>query len=286
MKRVIVCDSGLGGLNIAARFFSAEKRNRAPCELIYFNAYPSQQCGFNKLSSEREQEEVFRDVFEGMKKFSPDLCLIACNTLSIVYDRLKEWYQPEFEVSGIVDTAVDGMLETLQKNPSASMLILGTKSTVESGVYAKKLIAKGIAPERIRGLCCPVLATMLESDPAAEEVQESIARYAEQAARLFESEPEQLFCALCCTHFGFASEIWQNAFSNQFSNFSGLVNPNDLLGTDFSAEIFSYHSRIDFFPGARESMSAYFEKRSPQISGALKTAESEPELFHFTKGDI
>lgn len=286
MKRVIVCDSGLGGLNIASRFFSAEKSEKEPCELIYFNAYPSQQCGFNKLSSEREQEEVFRDVFEGMKKFSPDLCLIACNTLSIVYDRLKKWYQPDFEVSGIVDAAVNGMFETLQKNPSASMLILGTKSTVESGVYAQQLAAKGIAPERIKGLGCPGLATLLESDPAADEVQKSIVRYAEQAAGLFESEPEQLFCALCCTHFGFASEIWQKEFSKQFANFSGLVNPNDLLGTDFPAARFSYHSRIDFFPGARESMSTYFEKRSPQISEALKTAESEPELFKFTKGEI
>lgn len=283
MKKIIVCDSGLGGLNIAARFFG-EKRADEKCELIYFNAYPAKDCGFNKLASEREQEEVFRDVFEGMKKFSPDLCFIACNTLSIVYERLKKWYEVPFEVVGIVDAAVNGMYDVLQQNPESSMLILGTKSTVESGVYAQKLIKKGIGSERIKGLACPGLATLLESDPASEEVCKDIEVYAEKAMELFENEPQKLYCALCCTHFGFASQIWEKKFSEKFENFAGLVNPNDLLGTGFSAEKFSYHSKIDFFAGARESMSAYFEENVPSIADALKNAVYNDELFKFNKG--
>ena len=279
MKRIVVCDSGLGGLNIASHFFSGTAENKERCELIYFNAYPSLHYGFNKLASEREQEELFRNVFEGMKKFSPDLCLIACNTLSIIYERLKKWYTPAFAVSGIVDAAVDGMFDTLQKNPGSSLLILGTKSTVESGVYAQRLIDRNIAPERIKALGCPGLATLLESDPAAQEVRKSIAGYAGTAAGLFETEPEKLFCALCCTHFGFASEIWEKEFSSSFSGFAGLINPNDLLGNEFSADTFSYHSRIEFFPGARESMSAYFENNAPRIADALKNAEAEDDLF-------
>lgn len=286
MKKIVVCDSGLGGLNIAARFFEKDNAAEQKCELIYFNAYPSVSCGFNKLASEREQEEVFRDVFEGMKKFSPDLCLIACNTLSIVYERLKKWYVPSFEVIGIVDAAVDGMFEKLQENPESSMLILGTKSTVESGVYAQKLIEKGIAFERIKALACPGLATLLESDPASEEVKKDIADYAEKAAELFDSEPQKLFCALCCTHFGFALPIWEKEFSGKFRSFSGIVNPNDLLGTGFAAENFRYCSKIDFFEGARESMSAYFEAKSSMIAEALKTAEYDDKLFNFTKGNI
>ena len=281
MKKIVVCDSGLGGLNIASHFFAGSDEKKERCEVIYFNAYPSPECGFNKLPSERAQEEVFRDVFEGMKKFSPDLCLIACNTLSIIFERLKKWYDPGFEVIGIIDAAVDGMFESLQNFPESSLLILGTKSTVESGVYAQKLIARGIAPERIKGLACPGLATLLESDPAAPEVCETISKYAKEAVKLFTAEPEKLFCALCCTHFGFASEIWEREFGRSFSGFAGLIDPNNLLGTDFAAAEFSYHSKIEFFPGARESMSAYFEKISPQISASLTHAEAETDLFEF-----
>lgn len=285
MKKIVVCDSGLGGLNIAAGFFAnANISSEEPCELIYFNAYPDKDCGFNKLASEREQEEVFRDVLEGMKKFSPDLCLIACNTLSIVYERLQKWYMPAFPVTGIIDAAVDGMFEKLAAYPESSMLILGTKSTVESGVYAQKLVDKGIAPERIKGLGCPGLATLLESDPASEAVQKDIADYALKAKGLFANEPQKLFSALCCTHFGFASPIWTKEFSKVFKNFAGLVNPNDLLGTGFSAANFKYCSKIDFFEGARESMSAYFEQFAPPIADALKTAKYDENLFNFTKG--
>ena len=187
MKTVIVCDSGLGGLNIASGFFNEANRGFEACRLIYFNAYPAKDAGFNKLPTERSQEELFREVLESMKKFSPDMCLIACNTLSIVYERLAKWYTPEFPVVGIVDAAVEKMFDALQKNPGSQLLILGTKSTVESQVYAKKLIGKGVDPERIYGLGCPGLATLLEADPDAPEVVEKIAQYAAEAEKFIVS---------------------------------------------------------------------------------------------------
>ena len=92
MKRVVICDSGLGGLNVASGFFSV--REGEICDVIYFNAYPAKGGGFNTLPSDRAREDLLRNVLEAMKKFSPDLCLVACNTLSIVWERLKERYAP------------------------------------------------------------------------------------------------------------------------------------------------------------------------------------------------
>lgn len=281
MKRIVVCDSGLGGLNIAARFFSGRAASDAPpCEIVYFNAFPAQNKGFNNLGSDREREEVLRDAFEGMGRFSPDLCLIACNTLSIVWERLKAWYAPAFPVTGIVEAAVDGMAGALRREPESSLLILGTKSTVASGMYPARLAAAGIAPGRIRSLGAPGLATLLESDPASSEVRARIDDCAARAEALFERRPPRLLLGLCCTHFGFAAPLWLDLFGRRFGDVA-LVNPNDLLGADFAARAFSYHSRIDFFPGAREHMSAYFEASAPQIAAALRAARPEPGLFDF-----
>jgi glutamate racemase len=285
MKKIIVCDSGLGGLNIASRFFAEENKALEACELIYFNAYPAPDCGFNKLPSCRAQEEVFRDVLEGMKKFSPDLCLIACNTLSIVYERLAKWYTPEFPVVGIVDVAVDALFRALNENPGSQLLILGTKSTVESGVYAQRVAEKGIDPARIKALGCPGLATLLESDPAAPEVSERIRNYASDAAKMFDGKVEKLFLGLCCTHFGFAADIWLRRFGEFFPCVQ-LVDPNVLLGNEWSAQSIRYVSRIDFFPGAMESMCACFEKEAPLLAGALKKARSDKELFKFSEGNF
>ena len=161
MKRIVVCDSGLGGLNIAARFFAENLREVAPeCEIVYFNAYPEAGRGFNTFPSERRQEEVLRDVFVGIGHFEPDLCLIACNTLSIVWERLSARYTPPFPVAGIVEAATQGMAAALMKDERSTLLVLGTRSTVESGTYPKRLVALGIDGSRLYALGCPKLATL------------------------------------------------------------------------------------------------------------------------------
>ena len=278
MKKVIVCDSGLGGLNVAARFFNEKAQDAEPCDIVYFNAYPSQEGGFNKLPSKLSQEMLLRNVFEGMAKFKPDSCLIACNTLSIIYDRMRAWYTPPFPVSGIIEAAVNGVATAVQDVPDASVLIVGTNSTIESGVYSYRF-SKHVSSRRIRSLACPGLATRLESNPAAPEIQASIADYAKEAALLWKTPPKKLLLALCCTHFEYALPFWQEEFSKVFGDGLRIVNPNALLGKDICAKSFSYHSKIPFFPGAQDSIGAYFKESAPAISAALKKAKPDNELF-------
>lgn len=282
MKRIVVCDSGLGGLNIAGSFFAPERRGAVPCEVVFFNAYPEAERGFNALSDDAAREEMLRNVLDGIARFSPDLCLIACNTLSIIWERLKREFDPGFPVEGIIDAAVGAMASALTREPDSSMLILGTKSTASSGIYPAALAAKKIEPERLRSLGCPGLATLIESDPAAPKVRECIAGYARESAALFPQPPRKLLLALCCTHFGFAAECWREEFGREFGIPVDIVNPNCHFGGDFCAETFSYHARIGFFPGARESMSRYFDVAAPLISAALRRAEPEPDLFKIT----
>ena len=278
MKRIVVCDSGLGGLNIAGRFFSP-RRAAEPCELIYFNAYPEEGRGFNTLPDDRAREKLFRNVLEGIARFEPDLCLVACNTLSIVWENLKAYWRPAFPVSGIVDAAVEAMLDALANEPDASLLILGTKSTAASGLYPERLIQRGIDAGRIRSLGCPGLATLLESDPGSPEVAAQIAAHADEARALFPGLPEKLQLGLCCTHFGFASSLWQREFERAFGVPVGVVDPNDRFGKEFRAASFSYHARIALFAGARENIGRYFAASAPAIAEALRKAEPESTLF-------
>ncbi len=279
MKRIVVCDSGLGGLNVASRFFAPESRGGTPCELCYFNAYPSPAGGFNKLASAAEQEELLQSVLEGIGLLAPDLCLIACNTLSIVYEGLARRHRPEFEVRGIAGVAVDRMEEALNADPESTLLILGTRTTVESGLYRERLLAKCFAPERIRALACPGLATLLESDPAAAEVSDRIAEYACAAEKLFPRKPRKLVLGFCCTHFGFAEPLWRKWFGERFGSGVRIVDPNGFFAAGYESEKMRYLSRIPFFPGAQESMCRYFQKNAPAVAEALAHAVPERELF-------
>ena len=282
MKRIVVCDSGLGGLNVAGAFFAPARRGMEPCEVVYFNAYPEAGRGFNTLPDDAAREEMLDNVFAGIARFAPDLCLIACNTLSIVWERLKGRFNPGFPVAGIVDAAVGAMASALAREPESAMVILGTKSTAESGLYPARLTARGVAPERLRSLGCPGLATLIESDPAAPEVRERIAGYAREAAAFFPEPPPKLLLALCCTHFGFATSCWREEFERVFGIPAEIVDPNDHFGGEFRAESFDYHARIEFFPGARESMSRHFDGCAPAIAAALRRAKPERGLFDIT----
>lgn len=279
MKRIVVCDSGLGGLNIAGHFFFPRGEAVEPCELIYFNAYPEEGRGFNTLPDDLAREALFRNVLEGIARFDPDLCLVACNTLSIVWERLKAYWRPAFPVAGIIDAAVAAMVAALEREPDSAMLILGTKSTAASGLYPERLTARGVDQGRIRSLGCPGLATLLESDPSSPEVALRIAGHAREARALFPELPAKLQLALCCTHFGFAVPLWRREFARAFGIPIGIVDPNEHFGGEFRAASFSYHARIGLFAGARDHIGSYFAVSAPAIAAALRQAEPESTLF-------
>lgn len=279
-KRVVVCDSGLGGLNIASRYFSASRmKEKEECDILYFNAFPDSNMGFNDLG-ESDQEKMLKNVLEGMKKFSPDLCLIACNTVSIIFDRLKKWYTPAFPVQGIVEIAIEGMKKfLLEEEKESGILILGTESTVRSQVYSSRLEAEGVNKKRIFALACPGVAKKLESGPATEEVKNLIRHFAAQAPQI--PAGEKCALAFCCTHYAYAEEIWKKAFNGKWGYTPIILDPNQWMAEAATGKgiSFQFLSRIPLFPGAKENMPEVFAQEAPLIAEKLKNVQEDPALF-------
>ncbi len=278
MKKILICDSGIGGLNVAARFFRPDAAGD-DAEIIYFNAYPAVGKGFNAMRSPRDQEELFRIVLEAMTPFSPDICLIACNTLSIIAQRLAAYYQPPFPIQGILDAATKKMTDALRRNETTPLLLLGTATTIHSGFYQQQLIRQGVKRETIFSLAVPGLATQLESGIDTPEVAEKIAACARQAKQLLPEGTKKLYLGLCCTHFGFASHIWEREFSAVFGAKPTLLDPDQWFGGNAVGKKFRYVSRIPFFGDGQKVMTQFFSGSAPEISGALATAQADPRLF-------
>ena len=277
MKNLILCDSGLGGLDIAAPFF--QKKESSEWNLIYVNAFPDPKFGFNDLADSRMQEEVFQAVLEGMERFSPALCMIACNTLSIVWQRLSKRYRPSFPVVGIIEKAVDAMTAAAESEPESQLLILGTDTTVSSNVYPEELSSRGIQPERIHSLACPGLAKKIEADPASPDLAELISGYAQKAAELLRNVPGKLFLCFCCTHYGYAEKFWRAAFLRHFPDVE-TVNPNRAMLLDGRAETFAYYARVPLGETQRNAMADWFAFTAPPITKALRHTQPDGELFH------
>lgn len=81
------------------------------------------------------------------------LILIACNSASsAAYDLMKEYAGKKAQIFNVIDPVVDFIRETYS---GTSIGLIGTKATVQSGVYQKKIEGLG------QGLSCRALATPL-----------------------------------------------------------------------------------------------------------------------------
>ena len=178
---------------------------------------------------------------------------------------------------GIIDEAVKGMTAAAQAEPDSHLLILGTATTVSSGVYSDALRADGIAASRIHSLACPGLAKLIEKDPAAPEVRQWIRGYAETAEKTLKCASKLHLC-FCCTHYGYAENCWKEEFRRYFPSV-GIINPNRLLDLPGSAASFAYHSRLELEDHQRQAMSGWFAASAAPISEALRRAHAESGLF-------
>ena len=136
---ILITDSGLGGLSICADVVSRLNRKSffKNAAVTYFNAWPDQGRGYNKFNPVAERIRIFDRALLGMNAYRPDLIMIACNTLSALYDQTDFSRHTGIPVLGIIDFGVDLIYENLNHNPGSKALILGTLTTIEENRHKK-----------------------------------------------------------------------------------------------------------------------------------------------------
>jgi glutamate racemase len=251
----IVTDSGLGGLSVFAQI-ARQLRENAPFEkidLIYFNAWPFSHKGYNHFPNMAAKAAVFNNAMEAMARFNPDTILIACNTLSIIYPFTK-FFQTgnsaidqtidrtigpnmgkdtgpgkKIPVTGIVDHGVEMIHEQLSMYPESCVVIFGTPTTIKEKTHAKALIKMGIAPSRIINQGCQNLAGKIEKDPFDKRVAQMIETNARKAAAKLPPFKGKVFAALCCTHFGYCSNLFKTSLATHTRQEVIPLNPNERM---------------------------------------------------------
>jgi glutamate racemase len=85
--------------------------------------------------------------------------VIACNSASsAAYELLKEYVHKDIHIINVIDPMVDLVLNRF---PDAAVGLIGTKRTVQSGVYLRK-IEEGRKNITVHSLATPLLAPMIE----------------------------------------------------------------------------------------------------------------------------
>ena len=232
--KIVITDSGLGGLNILYNCFKyfQEHNSNSFVELVFFNALPTETTGYNQINSYANKVRTFDSALNAMSKLNPDMILIACNTLSVVYLDTQFKKENKVRVVGIVEAAVDSIYHKLSENTvdnsKSKVVLIGTPTTINSGIYKNQLIERGIASDRILQSECPKLESIISENPNDDYIQDKLDEF---IGHLFADENiisknDKIYLALCCTHYEFA-KIQFKLFLDSFKKNYELINPNE-----------------------------------------------------------
>lgn len=187
MNRFIgLFDSGVGGLTVLNQIISALPEENT----VYFGDMG--RAPYGSRSAEvlrRYSTQIVRYLLD---HYDLKLIVAACDTISATsLDHLKDAF--DFPIMGIIEPVPPKALETTK---NGRIGIIGTRRTIESGVYQEKLL--GLDPSiRVFPQECPLLMHVVEEGWANEPATEMIV--GEYLANLKHSKIDTLIMG--CTHY-------------------------------------------------------------------------------------
>lgn len=294
---IIVTDSGLGGMSVCAGIEEKlnEEKSFEEVNLIYFNSHAEKGSGYNSMPNMERKAEVFNDALLSMEeKYSPDLILIACNTLSVVYPFTEFKEKSQTPVLGIVDYGVDLILSEYNKNKNSEIILMGTETTISSGTHKNKLMNAGVSENNIISQACPGLESAIQNGPTTEKTIEYINKFVNLSVNQLKDSNEPVFAAFCCTHYGFSTELIQASFNDATKREVKILNPNSAMieviiskekkeiYKDFKMNV-KVVSRAEITDTEKMAISEIIKPFAPLSAEALMNYEHNLELFKFVK---
>jgi len=295
---ILVTDSGLGGLSVLADLeagFRAARPFRS-VTLVFANALPDTALTYNDMPTKEGKVATFDRALDGMvAAYRPDLVLVACNTLSVLYPETRFAARGDVPVLGIVDAGADALAGRLRSEPGAVALLLGTPTTIASGSHARALTGRGVAPGRIVGQACPGLETEIQADPGGDLVRALVEAYAGQAREaLAPLSPRRVVAGLCCSHYGYSRRAFEEILPAELRAAVDVIDPNAEMSRALLARVrpgafqetvtrVEVVSRAELRPGEREAIAAAVGARSPKTAEALRAYRRRPDLFTLPK---
>lgn len=292
--KIVVTDSGLGGVSVAAdvveRIKTAGVFNKV--DVVFFNAQPHLKSGYNSMDTNEQKVAVFNNALEAIdKNLSPDLILIACNTLSVLYDQTPYAKVATIPVVGIIETGVDLINSRMANSDNSKVIVFATKTTVEKGKHKAGLMDLGFTEDRIVTQACLRLAGRIERGPDSDTTKALVYQYVEETLPEIK-EGEEVYVSYNCTHYGYVDNIFQQAFKDKGIEVKEFLDPNPLMANFIFEE--KYRNRYDntevtvkiisqpeLPPGRQAAIYELIVLTSEQTADALFDYTFTPDFFEW-----
>ena len=160
-----IFDSGVGGLTVA----HAMKQILPGESLIYFGDTAHLPYGDKSAESIRYYSHR---ITEFLLRHNSKVVLVACNSASAsAFDSLKK----EFQGKTILLDVIDPVVNYLGNRNFNKIGVIGTKRTISSGTYEKKIKEKSPLTEVV-SLATPLLVPMIEEGFIFDDISNAIIR--------------------------------------------------------------------------------------------------------------
>lgn len=227
--RLIITDSGLGGLSICANLINHLQCTPASLsyDIKYINAVSKPDYGYNSMSSRSVKITTFSDFLTNAgSHYNPDKIFIACNSLSVIYAATNFSKTTSIPVLGIVEYGLKLLLKSYNKLSNAGIIILGTETTINEDTHRELLLQNGISDNHIIPQNCPNLADTISNDFGGEQVRKLVRKYISNARDRFPFQPSVYLIYLGCTHYGYRRNIISEEAAD-LNMLNQIINPNE-----------------------------------------------------------
>jgi len=290
---ILATDSGLGGMDITADLAARMERSGVfrRARIVFFSALFKERSGYNSLVKEADQLGIFDIVLAAMEeKYRPDLLLIGCNTLSVLYDKTAFARKPAFPVVGIVDAGIELIARQFDQTPGATALLFATRTTIDSHAHKAALAGRGIPEDRVVEQVCDKLAGAVDRGPGSPETVAMIRNFVAQALAKRPDPTTPVFASLNCTDYPLALEQFREALAAAGQPGIPVLNPNARLSdflfqprfagrfpsTEVTVEVVS---KTVIENEMLEAVGAILRRIHPATSEAFLAYRHDPHLF-------
>ncbi|OKL39749.1 glutamate racemase [Pontibacter flavimaris] len=250
-----IFDSGIGGLTVAQAIISVLPNER----LVYFG--DTAHLPYGDKSTPAIQAYAVK-ICDLLIRQQCKVILIACNSASAAaYELVKEYVGSKAKVLNVIDPIVQYIG---QAYPNKTVGLIGTKQTVNSNVYRKKVdeLDRNI---ELRPVATPLLAAMIEEGFFNDSISESVIH-----AYLSDPHLQQIEALILgCTHYPLIKKQIENYYKGAVDvldasqivaqQVKGYLEQHGLLAEKRSGEHTFYVS--DFTRSFEESTRIFFKRK-------------------------
>ena len=209
---------------VMAAFMQKIRSKGIGVDAIFFNAQYARDLGYKRLT-QKGQIRIFDSVLQRIEAlYKPDIIAIACNTLSVVYQKTDYKKNAKTIVLDIINTGK----KLITESRVSHIIEIAMPTTVASGIYKnpmKKHI--GIASDT-------QLPDAIENN-YTEPIDRYLDRIFKKVPRTIINKKQPVALFLGCTHFPLIADLFLTKAKRHGIQVQELLNPN----TAFSLAVFN-----------------------------------------------